>query len=88
MPDERPVMSSLSKRIISGSILAAFVVAATLLFSNLWFGVLIATFALIGAWEWSAMAGWASPGPRMAYTATTLGLSMSMLVSMSFFVKK
>jgi len=65
-------MSSLSKRIISGSILAAFVVAATLLFSNLWFSVLIVTFALIGAWEWSAMAGWAAPGGRIAYTAATM----------------
>jgi phosphatidate cytidylyltransferase len=71
MPDERPAMSSLSKRIITGGILAAVVVAATLLLSNPWYSVLIATFVLVGAWEWSAMAGWASAAGRLAYAAGT-----------------
>lgn len=71
MPDKRPAMSSLSKRIVTGGILAAFVFAATLLLSNLWFSVLIAAFALVGAWEWSAMAGWPSARGRLAYSGAT-----------------
>lgn len=69
--DERSAMSSLGKRIVAGGILAALVVAITLLLSSLWFSVLIAAFALVGAWEWSAMAGWPSPGRRFAYTLST-----------------
>lgn len=70
-PDKRPAMSSLSKRIVTGGILAAFVFAATLLLPSFWFSVLIAGFALVGAWEWSAMAGWPSPAGRLAYSCST-----------------
>lgn len=67
-------MSSLGKRIVTGGILAAFIVAVTLLFSSTWFAVIVAAFAVIGAWEWSAMAGWASAGRRVAYALSTLAV--------------
>jgi phosphatidate cytidylyltransferase len=71
MADQRPVTSSLTKRVVTGGILAAVVFAATLALPSLWFSVLIAGFALVGAWEWSAMAGWPSMGGRLAYGCST-----------------
>jgi phosphatidate cytidylyltransferase len=62
-------MSGLAKRVLTGAILAAFIVAATLFLSNPWFAVLVAAFVIIGAWEWSGMAGWPSPLSRFAYCA-------------------
>jgi phosphatidate cytidylyltransferase len=64
-------MSTLSKRVLTGAILAALVVAATLILSNAWFSVLIAAFVLVGAWEWAAMAGWPSTVQRCAYVGAT-----------------
>jgi len=64
-------MSTLSKRVLTGAILAALVVAATLVFSNAWFSALIAAFVLVGAWEWAAMAGWPSTVQRCAYVGAT-----------------
>jgi phosphatidate cytidylyltransferase len=72
VPDKRPVMSSLAKRIVTGSILAAIVVVATLALSSFWFALLIAVFVLVGAWEWSGMVSWPSPGQRLAYSVATL----------------
>jgi phosphatidate cytidylyltransferase len=64
-------MSSLSKRIVSGGMLAAFVFAATLLLTEFWFSLLAAAFFLAGAWEWSGLAGWPSRGQRLAYSTAT-----------------
>ena len=77
MPDKRPAMSSLAKRVVTGGILAAVIVVATLLLSSLWFAVLIAAFALVGAWEWSGIAGWSSPGRRLAYSAASVLVLLS-----------
>ncbi len=72
MPDKRPAMSSLAKRVVTGGILAAVVAVATLALPGLWFSVLIAAFVLVAAWEWSGMVGWSSPGRRFAYSAASL----------------
>ena len=71
-PDKRPVMSSLAKRVVTGGVLAAIVAAATLALSSFWFALLVAAFVLLGAWEWSGMAGWPSPGQRLAYSVASL----------------
>lgn len=71
-PDKRPAMSSLAKRIVTGSILAMVVAGATLALPSSWFALVIAVFVLVGAWEWSAMAGWPSPPQRLAYSAGLL----------------
>jgi phosphatidate cytidylyltransferase len=72
MPDKRPAMSSLAKRVVTGGILAAVMAVATLALPGVWFAVLIAAFVLVGAWEWSGMAGWSSPGRRLAYSAASV----------------
>ncbi len=69
MPEQRSAMSSLARRVVTGSILAVIVVAATLALGSFWFSLVIAAFALVGAWEWSAMVGWPSPAQRFAYSA-------------------
>jgi phosphatidate cytidylyltransferase len=71
MPVDPPAVSSLGKRLLTGGILAGLVVAATLGLSSPWFSVVIASFALVGAWEWSAMAGWPSLRQRLAYSCAT-----------------
>lgn len=72
MPDKQSAVSSLAQRIVTGSLLAVFVAAATLLLPSIWFAVLIAAFALVGAWEWSGMAGWPSAGQRLAYCVASM----------------
>lgn len=72
MPDKQSAVSSLAQRIVTGSLLAALVAAATLLLPSVWFAVLIAAFALVGAWEWSGMAGWPSAGQRLAYCVASM----------------
>ena len=72
MPDKHSAMSSLAKRVLTGSILALIVVAATLALPSFWFALMIAAFVLVGAWEWSGIAGWPSLTQRLAYTAGLL----------------
>lgn len=64
-------MSDLPKRVVTGAILAALVVTATLTLSSPWFMLLVALFVVIGAWEWAGMAGWSSPRLRAAYAGGT-----------------
>ncbi len=72
IPDRQSAVSSLAQRVVTGSLLAAFVTAATLLLPTFWFALLIGTFALVGAWEWSGMAGWSSAGRRLAYCMVSM----------------
>jgi phosphatidate cytidylyltransferase len=72
MPDKQSALSSLAQRVLTGIGLAAFIAAATLLLPSVWFAVLMAAFALAGAWEWSALAGWPSAGRRFAYCAASM----------------
>jgi phosphatidate cytidylyltransferase len=67
-------MSGLATRVVSGGILAAVIVVATLLLPSFWFALLIAAFVLVGAWEWSGMAGWSSAGGRLAYSAGSMAV--------------
>ena len=69
MPEKRSAMSGLAKRVVTGSILALIVVAATLVLGSFWFSLAIAAFVFVGAWEWSAMVGWPAPAQRLAYSA-------------------
>jgi phosphatidate cytidylyltransferase len=71
-PDKQPAMSSLAKRVVTGSILAMIVAGAILALPSFWFALVIAAFVLVGAWEWSGMAGWPSPAQRFAYSAGLL----------------
>jgi phosphatidate cytidylyltransferase len=70
MPEKRPAASGLAKRVVTGSILAAAVVAATLTVPAPWFALLVAAIFILGAWEWAAMAGWPSAGLRAAYAGS------------------
>ena len=72
MPDKQSAVSSLAQRVLTGSGLAAFIAAATLLLPTFWFAALIAAFALVGAWEWSALAGWPSARQRIVYCAASM----------------
>ena len=62
-------MSSLTKRVLTGSILALLIIAATLLLPGTGFALLLAAFVIVGAWEWSGMVGWSAPRQRLAYSA-------------------
>lgn len=73
-PDGPGTLSTLAKRLIAGFILAATMVAATLVLPTLWFGVLTGAFVLVGAWEWSRIAGWAAPGARAASVLAMAGI--------------
>ncbi len=73
-PDGRTEMSGLAKRLIAGSVLAAAMVAATLTLATIWYAALIGAFVLVGAWEWSRIAGWTSPVVRAAYVLTMVGV--------------
>jgi phosphatidate cytidylyltransferase len=66
-PEKRPAMPNLAKRVVTGSVLAAAIVAATLTLPTPWFALLIAVFVVIGAWEWAGLAGWPARASRLAY---------------------
>jgi phosphatidate cytidylyltransferase len=72
VPDKESAVSNLAQRVVTGSGLAALVAAATLLLPSFWFAVLIAAFVLVGAWEWSGMAGWPSAGQRLVYCVASM----------------
>ncbi len=62
-------MSALTKRVLTGSILASTVVAATLFLSIPLYALMLVCFVMVAAWEWAGMAGWASARARFAYCA-------------------
>lgn len=67
-------MGNLGKRIITAVVLIPGVVAAILLLSWQWVGLIFAVVIAAAAWEWTALAGWASrPLVRAAYIGVTLG---------------
>ncbi|NIM28173.1 MAG: phosphatidate cytidylyltransferase [Gammaproteobacteria bacterium] len=67
VPEAPSAASGLVKRVVTGSILAAAVVAATLSVPAPWFALLVAVFFIVGAWEWAGMAGWPTAAQRAAY---------------------
>lgn len=64
----------LKQRVITASILAVLVVWGVLALPTDWFGGLLAAIVLLGAWEWSALAGFTAVPARTAYSALILFL--------------
>lgn len=64
----------LKQRVVTAIILVALVLAAILAFPPLWFRGFVAVFILLGAWEWSALAGLRSAPARTAFTLLCLVL--------------
>lgn len=58
-------MSGLTRRVVSGSILAASIVAAVLILPSFYFALVTAAIVMVGAWEWAGMAGWPAPAKRL-----------------------
>lgn len=65
----------LKHRILTGVILAPLIVFAILQSSYEWYGLIIATIILLGAWEWSDLAGLKSVVYRIVFVAV-VGLSL------------
>ena len=72
MSEKRPAMSTLATRVVTGVVLAAAVVLATLLLAEPWFALVVAAFVLVGTWEWAGIAGWSSTPARLAYCAASV----------------
>lgn len=62
----------LKQRVITAGILVAILLAAIFLFPPLWFRGFVGLFILLGAWEWSALAGLQSLAPRATFTVLCL----------------
>ncbi len=62
-------MSALAQRVITALILAPLVVAGILALPTSYFAGLLALVMVAAAWEWAALAGWASRRGRLLYTA-------------------
>lgn len=56
-----------SVRIITALVLAIVTIAVVLLLAAPWFALLTGVFALIGAWEWSALSGWRALPARAGF---------------------
>ena len=61
--------SGLALRVLTGVPLALLVVAGALTLAPAQLAVLLAVIALLGAWEWSRLAGLDRPAARLAYLA-------------------
>jgi phosphatidate cytidylyltransferase len=59
----------LKLRILSAMVLIPLLLWATFAWPLAWFAGFLAFFILIGAWEWTALAGLRSPGARFGYVA-------------------
>jgi phosphatidate cytidylyltransferase len=59
----------LKQRIITAAVLIPVVVIAVLYLPTRWWALLCLLILLRAAWEWAALAGWASRTQRLAYTA-------------------
>jgi phosphatidate cytidylyltransferase len=71
-------LSSLQRRTLTALLLAPPAVAAVLLLSTRSFAVVIGLVLLIGAWEWSRLAGIATLPARLTFT-TAFALSLYLL---------
>lgn len=54
---EKTVVSSLYWRVVTGTLLGVALAAGTLFLPTAWVGLLLGPFLLIGAWEWTFLAG-------------------------------
>lgn len=73
-------MSNLAQRILTAVVLIPLVVAAVLMLSWSWLGVIFGALVLAGTWEWTHLAGWSTP-VRVTYVilmaAGMYGLSLA-----------
>lgn len=71
-------MSPLTQRVITAAILVPLVLWGILVLPTRYFALLFAVFSVLGAWEWSALAGRAAPGQRTLYVlAFVPGLALA-----------
>ncbi|MGH8609608.1 MAG: phosphatidate cytidylyltransferase [Gammaproteobacteria bacterium] len=74
----------LKERLFTSAVFGPLVIAAVLLLPTSLITVMLGTVALLGAWEWSALAGWRNTGERLAYVgiaAVFMALAMRYLNS-------
>lgn len=69
----------LKQRVITGVLLATFVVAAILYFPPTWFQLFVAACIAVGAREWARLAGLQSRTARTVYTAVCVVLMFALL---------
>lgn len=62
----------LKQRVITGIVLLALVLTVILVFPPLWFTAFIALVIILGAWEWSLLAGLKTIALRSAYVVVVL----------------
>lgn len=62
----------LKQRILTAFVLLALVLTAIFYFSPLWFAAFVALVIIIGAWEWSMLAGLKTVPLRLAYVAVVI----------------
>lgn len=62
-------MTSLQQRVLTASLLAPIAILAVLMLPTLGFAWALGLILLGAAWEWSALAGLASPAARSGYVA-------------------
>ena len=72
---ERLFQHSLGRRILTALVLVPPLIAALFYLSTFWIALLFGVFILVGAWEWSALAGLTTPTRRGLYviSLTTFG---------------
>jgi phosphatidate cytidylyltransferase len=66
----------LKQRVITGVLLASFVLVAIVFFPPVWFQIVVAAFIAIGAREWARLAGLQTRAAGTAYTAVVLVLML------------
>lgn len=62
-----PPDSALRQRILTALVLGPPALAAVLALPTAWLGAVLGLVVLLGAWEWTCLAGLASTGHRLAY---------------------
>ncbi|MGH8657233.1 MAG: phosphatidate cytidylyltransferase [Gammaproteobacteria bacterium] len=64
----------LNERVFTSAVLGPLVVLAVLLLPTLLISVMLGAVGLLGAWEWSALAGWRNTAERLAYVGIAAAL--------------
>ncbi|MGH8647646.1 MAG: phosphatidate cytidylyltransferase, partial [Gammaproteobacteria bacterium] len=64
----------LNGRLFTSAVLGPLVVVAVLLLPTWLISVMLGIVALLGAWEWSALAGWRNTAERLTYVGIAAAL--------------
>jgi phosphatidate cytidylyltransferase len=75
-PASKPA-GGLRERALTAAVLAPVGIIGVMLLPQLWFAVLFGTLFLIGAWEWTVLAGWRSTAMRLLIVAAHAALLAS-----------